>query len=271
MNLSSLFRYDVDQSIIGAGGCGELRPARDRLLDRPVAIKTIRDELAGDRRAVRSFEQEAVASARLARGNKHIVDVTDLGRVDDYYYLVMEWIPPGETGRPDVSALTGACSVMRARQILLHACDATSYAHRRGIVHSDIAPWNILYRASTDSYLLADFGLAKVVQRDLLSVPSRTLLSGGRSAFVPAYVRNDFNLVSRATDTFALAVTFWQLLSGDSVLRHSDSIPPVVTVALEQRDAPPQVRQLLTRFIEGHTRTDSVAELVEMLDRVPAR
>ena len=271
MDFSGLFRYDIQtEKRIGAGGCGELWAGHDRLLDEPIALKTIRDELAASSRAVRSFELEAIASARLARENVYTVAVRDFGRVDEWYYLVMDWIPPAVDGRPDISGLAGRCSLARARQILFHVCNAVGYAHKRGIVHSDIAPWNILYRASDDRYLLSDFGLLRVVYRDLLSVPSQTGLAGGRSAFLPAYARGDLSRVSQATDTYALAVTFWHLLSGDVVLRHGDTVPGVVWIDTAQRDAPSQVRQLLVRFVEDHEETDSVDEFVEMLQRIPS-
>lgn len=271
MDFATLFRYDVESDQrIGAGGCGELWKGHDRLLDESIALKTIRDELATNPRAVRSFELEAIASARLSRENAYVVPVRDFGRIEDWYYLVMDWIPPSIDGRPDISKLAGRCSLARARQILLHVSKAADHAHRRGIVHSDIAPWNIMYREKDDRYLLADFGLLKVAYGDLLSVPSRSVLAGGRRAFLPPYAREDFSEVSAATDTYALAVTFWQLLSGDEVLKHGDEIPGVIRVNSMQRDAPSQVRQLLVRFVESHDPGDSVPDFLEMLQRVPA-
>ena len=269
--LHALFRYEVDTAAaIGSGGCGQLWKAHDRLYDETVAIKTIRDEL-GSERAIRSFELEAVAAARLSKLNKSILGVRDLGRIEDSYYLVMEWVEPGPSGRADIAGLAGACSLGRARQILMQICDAVAYAHRRGIVHSDIAPWNILYESKRDTYLLADFGLLKIIERDLLSVPSRSLLIGGRVPFLPPYAHRDLGKVSPATDTYALAVTFWHLLAGDEALRHNDVVPEVIPVAFEQRDAPYQARRLLKRFIEDHTATDTVGEFVAELQSIPVR
>jgi len=235
-----------------------------------VAIKTIRDELATDRRAIRSFEQEAIAAARLSTQNPHVLSVLDLGRLEDWYYQVLEWIPPAIGGRPDISSLTGACTVVRARQIMMHISDAVSTAHARGIVHSDIAPWNVLYRADIDRYLLTDFGLARVVEKDLLSIPSRSLLVGGRRPFLPAYARDSFD-VSKATDVYALAITFWTLLSGERNMALGEEIPGVIPVVAEQRDAPIQARQLLTRFVECHDPTDTVADFKARVEEIPVR
>jgi len=271
MDFSALFRYEINSAErIGAGGCGELWSGKDRLLDEQIALKTIRDELATSPRAVRSFEMEAIAAARLARESPYIVPVRDFGRVGDWYYLVMEWVPPDVDGRPDISSLAGRCSLGRARQILLQVANAVDKAHKRGIVHSDISPWNIMYKPSSDRYMLSDFGLLRVVYKDLLSVPSRTVLSGGRTAFLPPYARNDFEQISPASDVYALAITFWYLLSGEQVLRHKEAVPGAVRIDVAQRDAPSQVRQLLVRFVEEHGRDDSVEEFVEMLQRVPA-
>jgi serine/threonine protein kinase len=207
-DLSGLFRYQVSpMDRVTTGGCGELWRAHDRLLDRTVGLKTIRAELATDARAVRSFELEAIAAARLSATNQYIVPVFDLGRLGSLYYLVMEWIPASDGERPDIASLAGNCSLVRARKILMQVADAVAYAHSRGVVHSDIAPWNILYRPTSDSYLLADFGLLKIVERDLISLPSRSLLTGGRLAFLPPYARRDAAQIGYGSDVYALAMT----------------------------------------------------------------
>jgi serine/threonine protein kinase len=274
MNWSTIFRYErKGDSPVATGGCGQLWLAHDRLLDEPVVIKTFRDEVAakGAPRAFRSFELEAIAGARLGRECKHVVTVRDLGRTDSHVYLVMDHIPARCHGRADVSLLAGACSLARARRILLHAASAVEVAHRRGVVHSDIAPWNILFREADNTYLLADFGLLKIVERDLVSIPSQSLMSGGRTAFLPPALRNDFGAVSRSSDVYALAVTLWHLLEGPSVLRHTESIPGTILVRSEQRDAPYEVRALLSRFIENHATADDIGEFVRMLERIPTR
>jgi hypothetical protein len=101
-------------------------------------------------------------------------------------------------------------------------------------------------------------------------VPSRTILTGGRTPFLPDYAKADFDRISAATDVYALAVTFWHLLAGEEVLKHDGTLPGAIWVRSEQRDAPPQARRLLSRFIEGHEESDVVPEFKELLMRIPA-
>ncbi|MFF8290825.1 serine/threonine-protein kinase [Streptomyces sp. NPDC016309] len=271
--LSELFRYTItDRRPLHSGGCGDLWRAHDRLFDEQVAVKTIRSDLSSHalEKAQASFATEAIVAARLSRKSPNVVPVRDLGRLDDTLYLVMDWVDSGDANSADLSHMMGRLSVGAAKKVLLQMCDAVAIAHAEGIVHSDIAPWNVMYSKASDSYLLADFGLVKVVEANLISLPSRSLLQGGRLAFLPDYARRDIGRVSYATDVFALAVTFWSLLDARA-LHHEDRTPPVVRVARDQVDAPFQVRALLARFIEGHTREDSVQQFVDHLYRVPAR
>ncbi|GHH06020.1 serine/threonine protein kinase [Streptomyces lanatus] len=271
--LSELFRYTIeDPGPLHSGGCGHLWKAHDRLFGESVAIKTIRSDLTAQalRKVQASFATEAIVTARLSRKCQNIVPVRDLGRIDSVLYLVMDWIESGDGTSPDVSHLMGRASVASAKKILLQVCDAVSAAHADGIVHSAIAPWNIVYRKSTDAYLLADFGLVRVVESHLISTPSRSLLQGGRLAFLPAYARRDIGRVSYASDVFALAVTFWSLLDPQA-LRHEDCAPPVIRVMRDQVDAPPQVRAMIARFIDGHSKNDSVSDFMDYLYRIPVR
>ncbi|MFC0847583.1 protein kinase [Streptomyces noboritoensis] len=271
--LSELFRYTIQsRRPLHSGGCGDLWRAHDRLFGEDVAIKTIRSDLTTQAlaKAQASFAAEAIVAARLSRKCLNIVPVRDLGRIDSTLYFVMDWIDAGEAKSADISHLIGHSSMATAKQILLHACEAVGLAHSEGIVHSDIAPWNIMHDKSSDIYLLADFGLLKVAESNLISIPSKSLLQGGRLAFLPHYARRDIGRVSYATDVFALAVTFWSLLDPQA-LRHEDRTPPVVRVVRDQIDAPPEARSLIARFIEGHTETDSVSQFLSYLHRVPVR
>ena len=167
----------------------------------------------------------------------------------------------------------GNASLSKAKVILFEVCDALGLAHDGGIVHSDIAPWNIVYDGGTMVYKLSDFGLLKIVEEQLLSRGSGSLLKGGRGDFQPPYVRDDISRVGFAADVYALAVTLRVLLEGDGCLPHNGGqvvpTPGVIRIRREQRDAPDQVRQLLARFLDGHTEDDRVADFVQMLQRVP--
>jgi serine/threonine protein kinase len=253
--IEQLFRYtDLSTDPIGRGGCGHIWRAYDLLFDRNVAIKTIDEVLLWDLgiKAKRSFVKEAQAGARLGELSRHIVKVYDLGIIENVPYFVMQWINPVE-GRSSIDLSPD----------------------ESGIVHSDIAPWNIVYDPSERVYKLADFGLLKIMERNVLSQASGSLLTGGRADFFPLTVRLGEEPISYASDVYALAVTLRALLEGIKFLTiGGDSILPTPGVIRARhdgnREAPPQVRQLLLRFIDGHTPDDNVHEFQAMLQRIPS-
>jgi serine/threonine protein kinase len=274
-DLGELYRYDVDTSRpVGKGGCGTVWRATDRLFDRAVAIKTISDDfgLLHTPEAARAFRFEAIAGARLGQLSKHIVGVFDFGRTIDTLYFTMEWIEPSLSGRIDISPLMGNVGLAEARKILRQAIEGLGIAHTNGVIHSDIAPWNIVFDPYSTLYKLADFGLLKIVESQLIGSPSGTLLHGGRRAFLPPYARDDIRQVSPASDVYAMAVTFWCLLEGDAVLsRQTDEPPSVVRIRRSERDAPYEVVRLLERFITHHTTSDATADLLAYLQEIPTR
>jgi len=274
-SLLHVYRYDqISDQPIGRGGCGHIWSAQDRLFDQPVAIKTIDESLewTESERARRSFIKEAQVGARLGRHSRHIVKVRDLGFADNVPFFVMEWIEP-RPGRStiEVSPDMGAVSIGHAKAMMFEVCEAVATAHELGIVHSDIAPWNIVYDPSVRVYKLADFGLLKILEAKLVSIATRSLLTGGRTDFLPRDVLMGQEPIGYASDVYALAVTFRTLIEGSGCLGGNVlPTPTVIRVKHKGRtDAPPQVRQLLARFIDRHTPNDTVHEFVSMLQRVP--
>ena len=145
--------YEI-QSLVGAGGMGEVYKARDTRLDRTVAIKVLPTHLAADRDRYQRFEREASAVANL--DHPHIGALYDVGQDDGLHFLVMQYLE-GET-----LASRLAKGALPLDQVLCYAidiADALDHAHRRGIVHRDLKPGNIFLTKSGAK--LIDFGLAK--------------------------------------------------------------------------------------------------------------
>jgi serine/threonine protein kinase len=132
-------RYEI-HSRIGRGGMADVFLARDRLLDRPVAVKVLFPEYATDPNFVERFRREATAASNLNHPN--IVGVFDFGRQGGTYYMVMEYV----NGRTvaDILRSDGSLLPQRAADIASDVAAALGFAHRNGVVHRDVKPANIL-------------------------------------------------------------------------------------------------------------------------------
>ena len=150
-------RYEVS-SRIGRGGMADVFLARDRLLDRPVAVKVLFPEFATDPNFVERFRREAQAAANLSHPN--IVGVFDWGKQGTTYFIVMEYV----NGRSlaDIIRADGIIQPQRAAEIASDVAAALGFAHAAGVVHRDIKPGNILVSPS-GTVKVADFGIARAV------------------------------------------------------------------------------------------------------------
>lgn len=219
--------------VVGEGATGRLYRALDLALDRIVAVKTLKSELAAIPSARARFEREARACAALAHDNIVAVHQVDPGSDGEPPYLVMEFIAGGslqERIRGDRRAGMRQC-VEWIRQ----AAHALQAAHDAGIVHRDVKPSNLLIDASSDRLRVADFGLARLVESE------ERLTAEGMIAGTPAYMSPEQIVnpaaVTGLTDIYSLGVVLYEALSGELPFRgtvrmvlnqvlHEDPIPP---------------------------------------------
>jgi len=151
-------RYETAERL-GSGGMSNVYKATDRILERTVAVKILAEHLSDDERFVARFRREALAVARLIHPN--IVQVYDTGKDDGRHYIVMEYV----SGRSGAQILQrhGPVGPEIAAEIGIQACAGLDYAHRRGIIHRDVKPGNLM--VNTDGVVkLADFGIAKAAE-----------------------------------------------------------------------------------------------------------
>jgi len=132
-------RYEIGKRI-GRGGMAEIFQARDILLDRPVAIKVLFPEFATDPAFVERFRREAQAAANLNHPN--IVGVYDWGKVNNTYYIAMEYV----NGRTlaDILKQSGTLTPMQVCDVMSEVAAALGSAHQNGVIHRDVKPGNIL-------------------------------------------------------------------------------------------------------------------------------
>lgn len=196
--------------LMGAGGMGAVYKARQRRLDRLVALKILPPDAAAQADFAERFAREAKAMARLC--HPHVVWLLDFGQTSGIHYLIMEFVE-GITLRQAIAGRT--CSPEQALAIVPQICEALAYAHQSGVVHRDIKPENILLDRQ-GRVKIADFGLAKLVTRD----PAELSLTGSRQVMgtphymAPEQLENP-RAVDHRADIYALGVVFYEMLTGE--------------------------------------------------------
>jgi serine/threonine protein kinase len=196
--------------LVGQGGMGAVYQARQRQLDRLVALKILPAEVGHDPEFAERFTREARALARLSHPN--IVTVYDFGQTDCFCYFLMEFID-GATLRHLLAE--GKLAPREALAIVPQVCEALQYAHDQGVVHRDIKPENILLDKA-GHVKIADFGLARLVGTD---PGSRRLTQPREVMGTPHYMAPEQvekpQFVDHRADIYSLGVVFYEMLTGE--------------------------------------------------------
>lgn len=194
---------------IGAGGMGVVYRARQKELDRIVALKILRPDFGPEANFAERFQREARAMARLS--HPHIVTVHDFGRIDDVFYFVMEYID-GVNLRQLEKA--GQLAPAQALALVPQVCEALQYAHEQGVVHRDIKPENILITRD-GRVKIADFGLAKLAgHAEQAHLTGTWQVMGTPHYMAPEQVERPTEVDHRA-DIYSLGVVFYEMLTGE--------------------------------------------------------
>lgn len=197
-------------SLLGAGGMGAVYKARQKGLDRFVALKILPEEFGHDVKFALRFTREARTLARLNHPN--IVSVHEFGNVEDVYYILMEYVD-GSTLRDVVGA--GQLAAEHALAIVPHLCDALQYAHDQGIIHRDIKPENILI-ARDGAVKIADFGLSRILgnENQATALTQTHQVLGTPRYMAPEQFEGSHGVDHRA-DIYSLGVVFYEMLTGE--------------------------------------------------------
>jgi predicted Ser/Thr protein kinase len=194
--------------LLGHGGMGAVYKARQKELDRLVALKILPIEIGRDENFMQRFSREAKALARLDHPN--IVTVHDFGRAGDLCYFVMEFVDGLNLRQLRQS---GALDPKTALALVPQICEALQYAHDEGVVHRDIKPENILVD-KRGRVKIADFGLAK-----LLGAHDHTLTGSHQAMGTFHYMAPEqlagAGAVDHRADIYSLGVVFYELLTGN--------------------------------------------------------
>jgi serine/threonine-protein kinase len=242
MNLDHIGKYRV-VGRIGKGAMGEVYKAKDPLLDRYVAVKTIAPALAADPDFKARFLREARSAAQLNHTN--IVTVFDFGEEDGITYMAMELLEGRDLKQ-----------VVRSRDLRLgeklsvmdQICDGLAFAHAKGVVHRDLKPGNIHLQPDGQVKIL-DFGLARLGASDMTKTGT---VMGTPHYMSPEQVRGQ--KADTRSDVFSLGAVFYELLSHHRPF-DADSVHGVLFQILEQEPEPirkwaPEVPGALVRIVE---------------------
>jgi serine/threonine protein kinase/class 3 adenylate cyclase len=246
--------YQLER-VLGSGGMGTVYAALHPTLGKRVAIKVLRPELAGNRKAVGRLIDEARASTAI--GHKNIIEVFDIGETPEgITYLAMELLE-GETLQQALQR-EGRLDPARAIGIARQICAALSAAHRRGIIHRDLKPQNVFLVAGergVDQVKVLDFGAAKLLD-DLNRISPATAtgaLIGTPFYMAPEQARGQ--PVDGRTDIWALGVILFRCLTGllpfvgetttEVLLSMLTDAPPTFSSLAPEAGVPPELEQLV--------------------------
>jgi serine/threonine protein kinase/class 3 adenylate cyclase len=256
--------------MMGSGGMAEVYLAHDEVLDRDVALKVLRKQYVDDEQFVELFKREAKNAASLSHPN--IVAVHDRGETEDgAYFIVMECVPKGTL--KELIQQEGALPASTAIELTLEIAKALEAAHRRGMIHRDIKPQNVLLTESGEAKV-ADFGIARAAS-------STTITKTGGMLGTPHYVSPEVaqgQPASPVSDLYSLGVVLYEMLTGKLPYEAETPVGVVMKHVSEQLRAPREVKadvpeginDVCVRLLakEPEKRYRSAAELIEDLGRV---
>src|SRR3954451_11864273 len=193
---------------LGRGGMGVVYKARQKSLDRLVALKLLAPERVHDLKFAERFAHEAQALARLNHPN--IVTIHDFGQAGGFFYLLMEYVD-GVNLRQLLQShrLHGS----EALAIVPRVCEALQYAHEHGIVHCDIKPENLLLD-KTGRVKIADFGIARMLDAEATNVGFSETQPAGTPQYMAPEQRIHGQSADHRADIYSLGVVLYELLTG---------------------------------------------------------
>jgi eukaryotic-like serine/threonine-protein kinase len=224
-------RYRVLQRL-GAGGMAEVYLAEQAMLERPVVIKVLHSHLAKDVEMMERFRREAQAAAKLV--HPHICSVLDYGSLEYTVYTVMPYLVGGSLS--DRIARGKGVPTVDAATAIAQIATALDYAHRRGIIHRDIKPDNVLFDEDGNA-LLTDFGIAEARHQGRLT-------ASGRAMGTPHYMSPEQamgKLVDGRSDTYALGIVLYEAMVGFPPFDGADAFSVGYKQVHEQPVPPEQV------------------------------
>lgn len=223
-------RYELIERI-GEGGMAVVYKAKDRLLNRFVAIKILKPEFTKDVKVIESFRRESQAAASLSHPN--IVNVYDVGKEGNIHYIVMELIEGSVLS--DIIHEEGALEPRRAVAIAKQVASALALAHKNQIIHRDVKPHNILITKDGVAKI-TDFGIAKAMTSSTMTANQTGTIMGSVHYFSPEQARGGY--VDEKSDIYSLGIVMYEMLTG-KVPFDADNPVTVAVMHMNEEVTPP--------------------------------
>lgn len=255
--------YDIEV-LLGKGGMAAVYQARQQSFGREVAFKVLNPSTEDLDEFSRRFLQESTIAAKLH--HSHIVQVYDVGRHQDYFYISMEYLHGGDLGEK----LKAGLSLRESVRIIKQLADALDFAHRKNIIHRDIKPANIMFRED-GAAVLTDFGIAKELESQA-ELTQAGVVIGTPRYMSPEQIRGD--KVDHRADIYSLGIVFFRCLTNYVPFDGKDMLAtaylqdnePVPALPAEVACFQPIINRMLEK--DPHARYQRGREVVEALENL---
>ena len=254
-------RYEIIKSI-GEGGMANVYLGQDTILDRKVAIKVLRGDLANDEKFIRRFQREALSASSLSHPN--IVEMYDVGEDNGNYYIVMEYIE-GKTLK-QLLKKRGKLTTREAVDIMIQLADGISEAHDSYIIHRDIKPQNIMIKED-GKIKITDFGIAMALNSTQLTQTNSVM---GSVHYLPPEQASGKGSTIKS-DIYSMGILFYELLTGVLPFKGDNAVEialkhlkePIPSVRKQNSSIPQSIENIILKCTAKNpkNRYDDVKEM----------
>ena len=259
-------RYEVIR-LIGEGGMANVYLAHDTILDRDVAVKVLRGDLASDEKFIRRFQREAISASSLSHPN--IVEIYDVGEDNGDYYIVMEYVP-GRTLKSLIKK-RGALTIPEVIDIMLQLTAGVATAHASYIIHRDLKPQNVLI-LDDGMVKITDFGIAVALNSKELTQTNSVM---GSVHYLPPEQASGSGSTIRS-DIYSLGIIMFELLTGKLPFKGENAVEiaikqmkePIPSVRSKNPDIPQSIENIILKACAKNpkNRYENVLEMRDDLE-----